>query len=71
MSVQSIDEIKIGSGRRKDMGNIEALRRSIDEIELLHPVVVNKDDVPVVVARRIEAFRAAGLCLGTCLRTLW
>jgi len=35
-----IADIRIGERHRKDMGDIEGLARSIDEIGLLHPVVV-------------------------------
>ncbi len=55
-----IDSIIIGERHRKDMGDIAALARSIAEVGLLHPVVVNLDGVLIAGARRIAAFRLLG-----------
>ena len=50
-----IAEIQIGERHRKDMGDIEGLARSIEEIGLLHPVVVRPDGMLVAGERRIKA----------------
>ena len=50
-----IADIRIGERHRKDMGDIEGLARSIDEIGLLHPVVVRPDGTLVAGERRIKA----------------
>ena len=50
-----IADIQIGERHRKDMGDIEGLARSIDEIGLLHPVVVRPDGTLVAGERRIKA----------------
>lgn len=50
-----IADIQIGERHRKDMGDLEGLARSIDEIGLLHPVVVRPDGMLVAGERRIKA----------------
>ena len=50
-----IADIRIGERHRKDMGDIEGLARSIDEIGLLHPVVVRPDGTLVAGERHIKA----------------
>ena len=55
-----IADIRIGERHRKDMGDIEGLARSIDEIGLLHPVVVRPDGVLVAGERRIKACQMLG-----------
>ena len=55
-----ITDIQIGERHRKDMGDIEGLARSIDEIGLLHPVVVRPDGTLVAGERRIKACQMLG-----------
>lgn len=55
-----IADIQIGERHRKDMGDIEGLARSIDEIGLLHPVVVRPDGMLVAGERRIKACQMLG-----------
>lgn len=55
-----IADIRIGERHRKDMGDIEGLARSIDEIGLLHPVVVTPDGTLVAGQRRLNAVRMLG-----------
>jgi ParB family chromosome partitioning protein len=50
-----LQAIQIGERRRKDMGDIDALARSIGDVGLLHPVVVTPKGDPIAGARRIEA----------------
>ena len=38
-----ISAIQVGKRHRKDLGDIRALARSIQEIGLLHPVVIRPD----------------------------
>jgi len=52
-----IADIWIGQRHRVDMGDIEALARSIEEIGLLHPVVVTTEGQLIAGARRIAAYR--------------
>ena len=56
-----IADIQIGERHRKDMGDIEGLARSIDEIGLLHPVVVRPDGILVAGERRFWAWTSETL----------
>jgi N6-adenosine-specific RNA methylase IME4 len=56
-----IAAITVGNRHRKDMGDIDALAKSIAEIGLLHPVVVNDDGLLIAGQRRLEACRRLGL----------
>ncbi len=60
MSMLPLDAIKIGSRFRQDNGDIGALARSIEEIGLLHPIVVTPENDLVCGQRRIEAARLLG-----------
>lgn len=55
-----ISAIKIGDRLRKDVGNISELAASIDEIGLLHPIVINEKDELVAGYRRIQAYKCLG-----------
>jgi len=63
MSALPIDAIKIGSRFRQDNGDILALAESIEEIGLLHPIVVTPADELVCGERRIEAATLLGAAL--------
>jgi N6-adenosine-specific RNA methylase IME4 len=56
----SIDDIRVGERRRKDMGDLSALAHSIADIGLLHPVVVTPDRALIAGKRRLEACRLMG-----------
>lgn len=53
----NINEIKIGTRHRKDMGDIEALAQSIQEEGLLQPIGVTPDKELVFGERRLRAYR--------------
>jgi ParB family chromosome partitioning protein len=55
-----LSEIRIGTRHRKDPGDISALARSIEEIGLLHPVVVTPDLELIAGRRRLEAVKKLG-----------
>ena len=55
-----MDRIKIGARFRRDLGDIEPLARSIAEVGLLHPPVVNERNELIAGHRRIEACRLLG-----------
>jgi len=57
---RKISLIKVGSRFRKDLGDIGALAKSISEIGLLHPVVVNENNDLVAGVRRLEACKKLG-----------
>jgi ParB family transcriptional regulator, chromosome partitioning protein len=58
---RSIESIVVGIRHRKDLGDINALMRSIDEVGLLQPVTITPDGVLVCGWRRLEAARRLGL----------
>jgi ParB family chromosome partitioning protein len=58
--MMNIDEIKIGSRHRKDLGDLHGLARSIAENGLLHPPVVRSDGVLIAGQRRAEACKLLG-----------
>jgi len=53
-------EIIIGDRFRKELGDIDSLARSIEEIGLLHPIVVTSDGLLLVGFRRLTAWRSLG-----------
>lgn len=56
MSEIALSEIKIGKRFRKDLGNIKKLAKSIEEIGLLHPIVIDDEKNLIAGYRRIKAF---------------
>lgn len=57
----AISLIKVENRYRKDLGDIESLARSISDIGLLHPVVINSGYRLIAGERRIEAHKLLGL----------
>jgi len=55
METRSINSIKIGKRFRRDLGDIDALARSINEVGLLHPIVITPDGELLAGQRRLEA----------------
>jgi ParB family chromosome partitioning protein len=51
----SISDIKVGKRFRKDLGDIEALKASIEELDLLHPIVITPERKLIAGRRRLEA----------------
>lgn len=56
----AIDSIRIGERHRSDLGDIPGLARSINEVGLLHPVVVRPDGTLIAGERRLAACRMLG-----------
>ena len=52
-----ISDIRIGQRFRKDLGDIDTLAKSIQEIGLIHPIAVTCDLDLVAGRRRLEAWR--------------
>jgi ParB family chromosome partitioning protein len=52
-AIVPIASIKPGTRHRRDMGDIDALARSIADVGLLHPVVINKEGVLIAGERRL------------------
>lgn len=59
-SSRKISAIKVSSRFRKDLGDIDALAKSIGEIGLLHPIVINESDDLIAGVRRLEACKKLG-----------
>jgi ParB family chromosome partitioning protein len=59
-SSKKIADIKIGNRFRKDLGDIDSLAQSIQEIGLLHPVVINSNNELIAGQRRVEACKSLG-----------
>ena len=55
-----IDQIQVGFRYRKDLGDLRALAQSIEEVGLLHPVVVTPEGRLIAGQRRLAACRLLG-----------
>ena len=60
MSILPLASIKCGKRHRQDHGDIAALARSIEEIGLLHPIVIAPDRTLIAGERRLLAFKQLG-----------
>jgi N6-adenosine-specific RNA methylase IME4/ParB-like chromosome segregation protein Spo0J len=58
--VRLIDGIEIGFRYRRDLGDLRALAESIEEVGLLHPVVVTPEGRLIAGQRRLAACRLLG-----------
>ena len=56
----AIDDIKVGTRIRTDVGDISELRESIQKIGLINPVVVNQNNELLSGLRRLEACSQLG-----------
>ena len=57
---KDIGSIKVKARYRKDLGDIDSLAQSINEIGLLHPVVITADGRLIAGQRRLEACKSLG-----------
>ncbi|MCM1014402.1 ParB N-terminal domain-containing protein [Brevibacterium sp. XM4083] len=57
---RTVASIQVGHRHRTDLGDIDALARSIDERGLLQPMTITLDGVLVCGRRRLEAIRRLG-----------
>lgn len=57
----SIEEIKVGERARTDLGDLTDLIKSIEDIGLIHPIVVTADRELIAGGRRLEACRKLGM----------
>ena len=55
-----LDGIRVGKRHRRDMGDIDALAESIEDIGLLHPIIVDEDGRLLAGARRLAAYKRLG-----------
>lgn len=57
---RALDAITIGVRHRRDLGDIDELANSINEIGMLQPITITPDGVLVCGRRRLEAARSLG-----------
>jgi ParB-like chromosome segregation protein Spo0J len=55
-----IDEITVGERQRKDLGDLSGLRDTIDDLELLQPIVITRDKRLIVGERRLRTHQKLG-----------
>jgi len=60
MQEVAINDVVLGVRHRKDLGDIKSLADSINEIGLLHPVVLRQDNVLIAGGRRLAACKSLG-----------
>ena len=53
-------EIKVGPRLRKDVGDLSSLKQSIQEVGLLHPIIVDSENNLVAGLRRLRAVEMLG-----------
>jgi N6-adenosine-specific RNA methylase IME4 len=57
---RAIDSIHVGTRHRRAIGDIDGLAASINEVGLLHPIVIRKDGVLIAGERRLAAYKKLG-----------
>lgn len=60
MPRMNIADIKVGKRLRRDLGDIDTLAASIEDIGLLNPVTVDADGRLLAGARRLKACKRLG-----------
>ena len=55
-----VDEVRVGDRHRHDLGDLHSLANSIDNVGLLHPILVTPDSQLIAGQRRLEAARLLG-----------
>jgi ParB family chromosome partitioning protein len=55
-----MDRIVIGNRHRRDLGDIGRLKASLDELGLLHPIVIRPDGMLIAGERRLRAAQQLG-----------
>ncbi len=61
MPTLPISKIKVRNRYRKNLGDIQSLAASIEDVGLLHPIVVRRDGRLIAGERRLEACKSLGL----------
>jgi ParB family chromosome partitioning protein len=59
-TVVDISSITVGERIRKEFGDIDALAASIDELGLLHPIIIDKHHKLLAGERRLRAVKKLG-----------
>ena len=56
----NINDIKVKNRYRKDFGDLNPLKKSISEIGLMHPIVINEQNELIAGERRLKAVKELG-----------
>ena len=56
-----ISKITVKSHIRQDIGNLDTLKKSIQQVGMLHPIIIDRNNVLISGKRRMEACRDIGL----------
>ena len=59
-TVLPVCEIKVGPRLRKDVGDLSSLKQSIQEVGLLHPIIVDSENHLIAGLRRLKAVEMLG-----------
>jgi len=59
-SERAIAEIHVGERHRRDMGDIDHLAASIEDVGILHPIVVTPGGELIAGQRRLQACKLLG-----------
>ena len=59
-SLLPVDSIQVGTRIRREVGDVEGLKQSIQEVGLLHPIVVTAENRLLAGYRRLRAFIELG-----------
>lgn len=59
-TIVDISSITVGERIRKEFGDIDALAASIDELGLLHPIIIDKHHKLLAGERRLRAAKKLG-----------
>jgi ParB/RepB/Spo0J family partition protein len=65
----SVDQITVSERQRKNVGDLSDLMENISDLGLIHPIVINRDNVLVVGERRLRAVQKLGWDRITCQYT--
>ena len=60
IEVLPVCEIKVGPRFRKDAGDLSSLKQSIQEVGLLHPIIVDSENNLIAGLRRLKAVEMLG-----------
>jgi hypothetical protein len=64
----AVDDLVVKDTAREGLGDIERLTKSVEQLGLLCPVIVDRDNVLIDGARRLEACRRAGVARLPCVK---
>lgn len=68
MEVIKVADVRVTERFRKDFGDLTELTASITRYGLLHPIVLNENNVLIAGGRRLAAMKEAGLEITECKR---